>query len=169
MYPLRQNQDSAPRLHYCFLAVPPLSLHPLPSLISNSLNLPFGTQGRSWRLESFHYKQEMGDMERLSCPGVPQCPAWFQHWVGDSAAEGVILRIFSEGTERLKGYCPIILAIKEFLPASTESLLPRPCFSSRGLRSLSWVQLLVNKSQSQYSKSNLCSFFQEIHFKMIWW
>ena len=28
VYPWRWNQDPAPRLHYCFLAVPPLSLHP---------------------------------------------------------------------------------------------------------------------------------------------
>ena len=37
MYPLRGNQDAAPRLHCCFLAAPPLSLHPLPSLINNCL------------------------------------------------------------------------------------------------------------------------------------
>ena len=35
----------APRLS-CSLAVSPLSLHPLPSMISNCSNLPFGTQGR---------------------------------------------------------------------------------------------------------------------------
>ena len=51
MYHLRQNQDPAPRLHYCFLISLPLFLHPLPFLISNCLNLPFGTQGMSWRLE----------------------------------------------------------------------------------------------------------------------
>ena len=33
-----------------------------PPLISNSLHLPFGTQGRSWRLESC--LQEMGDKKR---------------------------------------------------------------------------------------------------------
>ena len=38
-----RNQDSAPRLSH-HLAVPPLFLHPLPSLISNCLNRPFGTQ-----------------------------------------------------------------------------------------------------------------------------
>ena len=27
---LRGNQDAAPRLHYCFLTAPPLSLHPFP-------------------------------------------------------------------------------------------------------------------------------------------
>ena len=39
-----------------FLAAPPLSLHPLPSRISNCLNLPFGTQGMLWRPESIPYK-----------------------------------------------------------------------------------------------------------------
>ena len=29
--------------------------HPLPSLISNCLNLPVGTQGRSWRLNEAHF------------------------------------------------------------------------------------------------------------------
>ena len=37
--------------------------------MGNCLNLPFGTQGRSGRLESFAYTQEMGDPERLACPG----------------------------------------------------------------------------------------------------
>ena len=43
-------KDRAPRLHYCSLAAPLLSLYPLPSLVSNGLNLLFGTQGRSWRV-----------------------------------------------------------------------------------------------------------------------
>ena len=60
MYPLRQNQDPVPRLHYCSLTAPPFSLYPLPSLISNYLNLPFGNQGRSWKLKPIPYKQEMG-------------------------------------------------------------------------------------------------------------
>ena len=34
------------------MAAPSLSVHPLPSLISNCSNMPFGTQGRSWRLET---------------------------------------------------------------------------------------------------------------------
>ena len=63
MYPLRQNQDPAPRLHYCFLSAP-LSLHPLPSLMSNFLNLPFGTQGRSWRLDR---KTPMPRSPTVSC------------------------------------------------------------------------------------------------------
>ena len=49
MYTLRGNEDPVPWLHCCFLAAPPLFLHPLPSLISNCLNLPFGTQGRGHR------------------------------------------------------------------------------------------------------------------------
>ena len=44
---------------------PPLCLHSLLSLISNCLNLPFGTEGRSWKLESIPYKQETGDRERV--------------------------------------------------------------------------------------------------------
>ena len=43
-------KDCAPRLHYCSLAAPLLSLYPLPSLVSNGLNLLFGTLGRSWRV-----------------------------------------------------------------------------------------------------------------------
>ena len=53
--PLRGNQDPAPRLCYCFLTVPPSSLRPLPSLISDCLNLPLGTWGRSWRLNEAHF------------------------------------------------------------------------------------------------------------------
>ena len=82
VYPLRENQDPAPRLHYCFLTVSPLSplsLHPLPSLISNCLNLPFGTQeGHGGWMKPISCNQEMGDTERLLCPGAPQGPAWFQ-------------------------------------------------------------------------------------------
>ena len=55
MYPLRGNQDPAPRLEYCSLTVSLLSLHLLPSLISNCLNLPLGTQGRPWRLNEAHF------------------------------------------------------------------------------------------------------------------
>ena len=42
---------------YCFLAAPPLTLHPLPSWISNCSNLCFETQGRSRRLDSVPYKK----------------------------------------------------------------------------------------------------------------
>ena len=59
------GQGAAMRLHYCFLAASPLSLQPLPSLISSCSNLPFVTQGKLWRLESVPYKQETGDTERF--------------------------------------------------------------------------------------------------------
>ena len=39
-------------------------MNPVPAL-----NLPFGTQGRSGKLEAFAYTREMGDPERLACPG----------------------------------------------------------------------------------------------------
>ena len=65
VYSLRQSQDPAPRLYYCLLPAPPLSLLSLPSLTSNCLNPPFGTQGSSWRLESIAHKQEMGDTESI--------------------------------------------------------------------------------------------------------
>ena len=56
---LRRNQDPVPRLHHCFLAAPPLSQHPIPSVInSSSLNLSFGIHGKSWRLESIPYRQQ---------------------------------------------------------------------------------------------------------------
>ena len=52
---LEANQDPAPRLYCCSLTVPPLSLHPLPSLISICFNLFFGTQGRLWRLNVAYF------------------------------------------------------------------------------------------------------------------
>ena len=54
-YPLKGNQDPAPRLLYCFLTAPPWSLNPIPSLISNCLSLPFGTQGKSQRLNGPYF------------------------------------------------------------------------------------------------------------------
>ena len=36
--------------HHCLWPAPPWPLHPRPSLISNCVNLSFGTRGRSWRL-----------------------------------------------------------------------------------------------------------------------
>ena len=51
VYSLRRNQNPAPRLHCFLFTVPAWSLHLLPFLISNCLNLLFGTQGSSWRPE----------------------------------------------------------------------------------------------------------------------
>ena len=62
--------DTALRLHQP-LTASLLLLYPLPSLISNCLNLPVGTQGRSWSLKPILYKQETGDTERLSYLGEP--------------------------------------------------------------------------------------------------
>ena len=56
----------------------------IPSLIRNCSNPPFGTQGRSWRLESVPYKQKMEDMEMLVCPGAPRDPGQFQRGGVDS-------------------------------------------------------------------------------------
>ena len=56
-----------------FLATPPL--------IANCSHLPFGTQGRSWRLESC--LQETGP-KGPACPGFPQGPTRFQDKPGAS-------------------------------------------------------------------------------------
>ena len=74
LYPLRQNQGHAPRLHYPFLTVSPLPLHLLLPLISKGWNQLFETQGRSWRLKSVPLKLETEDKERLLLPGGPQDP-----------------------------------------------------------------------------------------------
>ena len=72
VYCLRGNQDPAPRLHYCSLIVPPLSLHPLPSLINSCLNLPIGTQGRSWRLnEASFLSSRNGEHRKAFCAQEP--------------------------------------------------------------------------------------------------
>ena len=57
----------------------PLVSHPLPSLINNCLNLPFGTQGRSRRqTEScFLDYKKWGDSDKSLCPRAPQGPAWY--------------------------------------------------------------------------------------------
>lgn len=88
MYPLRRYHYIVPRLHYGFLTAPHLSLHILPSLINDNLNLSFGTQGRSWRLKPILYKQEIGDTERPSCSRALQGPAESQrvHMVTTSSS-----------------------------------------------------------------------------------
>ena len=93
VWPLRQNQGPAPNLRCCFLAAPPLPLHCLPSLTSNCWNLPFGAQGRSWRLESVPYKQGMEDTEK-PCPEAPQGPAKFQLHI--TITDIIVMEIFGE-------------------------------------------------------------------------
>ena len=59
MYALKQTM-----LHICMFVsweAPPLSLHLLPSLISQCSNPPSGTEGRSGKQESTPYKHRMGD------------------------------------------------------------------------------------------------------------
>ena len=71
VYPLRGNQDPGPRLQYCLWTASPLSLCPLPSLISDCLNLPFGTQGRSWRLKPYSLQARNGGCRKASVPRSP--------------------------------------------------------------------------------------------------
>ena len=45
------------KLDHRFLTAPLFSPRPLPFLITNCLNLPFGTQGRSWSLHETYFLQ----------------------------------------------------------------------------------------------------------------
>ena len=75
MYPLGGNQDPAPGLYYCFLTVPPLSLHPLLSLIINCLSLSLGSQGRLCRLKEVHFlKTRSGECRKAFVPRSPTGP-----------------------------------------------------------------------------------------------
>ena len=72
VYPLRWNQEPASRLLCCFLPVSPLSLHPVPFLISNYLNLSFGTQGKSWRLnEAYFLPTRNKGQRKVFVPRIP--------------------------------------------------------------------------------------------------
>ena len=74
---LSRNQDPVLRLYH-HLIVPPLFLYPLPSLISNCLNPPFGTQGRSRRLnEAYILQIRNGEHTTDLYPRAPQSPAQF--------------------------------------------------------------------------------------------
>ena len=77
VYPSMGNQDLAPGLHYYFsqLSVSGV-LHPLPYLISNCVNLLFG----SW-MKPISCNEKMEDPERLLCPGAPQGPVQCQFQV----------------------------------------------------------------------------------------
>ena len=52
---LERDAGSCPKAGLLFLDRPPLFLHPLPSLISNYLNLSLETQKRSWWLKEAHF------------------------------------------------------------------------------------------------------------------
>ena len=60
---LSRNQDPVSRLYH-HLIVSPLFLYPLPSLISNRLNSPFGAQGRSRRLNEAYILQTRNEEHR---------------------------------------------------------------------------------------------------------
>ena len=62
---LRWNKYPAPRLHYCFLAAHPFSLHLLFPLISDCMNLPFGTLEGSGGWNRFPTNQEWGTHKGL--------------------------------------------------------------------------------------------------------
>lgn len=71
VYPFPEREPGpCPRLYCCFLTLPPLSLHPLPSQISNCLNL--GSQGRPWRLKEAHFlRPRSGGLRKALGRGAP--------------------------------------------------------------------------------------------------
>ena len=74
---LSRNPDSVSRLYH-HLIVSPLILYPLPSLISNCSNPPFGTQGRSRRLKEANILQTRNGEHRTDLYSrAPQSPAQF--------------------------------------------------------------------------------------------
>ena len=75
---LEEEADPALSLHHYLLTVPPLFPCFLPSLISNCLNLPFGTLGRFRRLKLFTYKHEKGKGKAFVPRRAPQDPAQIQ-------------------------------------------------------------------------------------------
>lgn len=75
--PLRQNQETAPRMHYCFLTVLSFSSHPFPCQISNNLKYVHWSSEKVMGAVACSL-QEMGDTERLPRPAAPQGPVWFQ-------------------------------------------------------------------------------------------
>ena len=74
---LRRNQDHVWRL-YQPLIVSPLFRYPLPFLISNCLNPPFRTQGRSRRLnEAYILPTRNGEHRTDLYSRAPESPAQF--------------------------------------------------------------------------------------------
>ena len=66
-----RNQGPALLLHHCFLIAVPLFLRSLSPLISDYLNLPFGTQESSRKLKLFSHKQETRNTRRILYTGGP--------------------------------------------------------------------------------------------------
>ena len=75
MCPSRGIQNPAPRPCYCCLTVPPLSLHPLPPLISNIWTCLLELR-QAMEAEWAPFPKKWG--HRFLCPGAPEGPAWLQ-------------------------------------------------------------------------------------------
>ena len=133
--PLRRSQYPAPRLHYCFLTVPPLLLHPLPSLIRNCLTLPFGAQGRSRRQKSlFLQTKNRGHRRVFVARRAPQSPAWFHFslWVCKSHV-GELFRFCNDASLHClpaKHLALFLLLLKGILLTSPLFFLPETTSSS---------------------------------------
>ena len=75
---LDEKPGLAIRPRYCFLHGYSLVLHLLPSL-SNLWNLPFWTQGTSWKLnEAISCNLRNGGHRNILCTRAPLNPAWYQ-------------------------------------------------------------------------------------------
>lgn len=72
VYSFRRNQDPAPGLLCCFLTASPVFLYSPLSLKSKCLSLPFGTQGRSRRLNEAYFLQTRNRKQgKVLYPGGP--------------------------------------------------------------------------------------------------
>ena len=69
---LEKEPDPGPKLHYCFCSSPVSAT--LPSLISNCLNLPFGTQGKVLEAEVYSLKIRYGGHRKACVPRSPTGP-----------------------------------------------------------------------------------------------
>ena len=68
-------------MYYCCLTDPSLSLHLLPSLMSNCLNLSLGIQGRSWWLNEAHFlRTRNGEHRKVFAPMSPTGPCLVSTW-----------------------------------------------------------------------------------------
>ena len=78
---LERDLGSCPKPVLWLLDGTPLSLHLLPSLISNCLNLSLGTQGRPWWLNEFHFlKTRSGGHRKTFAPRSPTGPCSVSWW-----------------------------------------------------------------------------------------
>ena len=102
-------------------AASPLSGHLLLSLISNSLNLPLelGAGHGGW-MKPISCNQEMGDTERLLCPGAPQGPAEFQRYSN-------LAWVTREG---ISGSCPLRFEWNKRL-SHAKIVWPSCCYNSK--------------------------------------